>query len=361
MICKKCNFNNENNAKFCSNCGSKLVGKNKINLSKSTDNKKKGKLVLEKDEPDTPNNYPIEEINFKSNNYIPNNKPQEVTDFNFNTKNTTNNNSKIFKIIIGTVALLVIIFVSKNLFTKEENISLNNNTIDPNSYNYNVDEDSNYAASSSPDIYSDYDTSSNDDYAENNLDDSSNNSIPYVNDLNTQDYLSYNSPSDFTFISTDEYSFGYPKNFFNYAEETDYGYTFSADDGASLTFTVTPRTDHIDTSTQMKELYDYYLDMLYLPETLVYKDDKNNPLKRFIINGYNDESKSTGNYYFCNIYEDKIEFFEFITPISNHSKDELSHENYILDTLYRMCSFTNSTYEPRNYKQFIANNMGNKK
>lgn len=356
MICKKCNFNNENNAKFCSNCGAKLEEKNKINLNKSTDNKKKKKLVLKKDEPEAPNNYTMEENNFNSNNYIPNNKPHEVTDFNCNTKNTKNNNSKIFKIIISIVALLVIIFVSKSFFTKEENIASNSDTIDPNSYDYNVDENSNPENSSSIDLSSNYD-----DYTENNSDDLSNNSIPYVNDLNTQDYLSYNSPSDFTFISTDEYSFGYPKNFFNYAEETDYGYTFSADDGASLSFTVTPRTDHIDTSDQMEELYNYYLDMLYLPETLVYKDDKGNSLKRFIINGYNDESKSTGNYYFCNIYEDKIEFFELITPISNHSKDELSHENYILDTLYRMCSFTDSSYEPRTYNQFIANNMGDKK
>lgn len=111
----------------------------------------------------------------------------------------------------------------------------------------------------------------------------------------------------------------------------------------------------------MDELYNYYLDMLYLPETVVYNNDENKSYKRFIINGYNDESKSTGNYYFCNLYEDKIEFFELITPISGQSKSELSHANYMLDTIYRMCSFTNSSYNPRTYNQFVNDDIGSKK
>lgn len=374
MICRKCKFNNDDNAKFCSNCGTELVQKKKINLNKAStnDNNIKKKLVLKKEEPDTQKNLKEEKI--KENNTQSDNEPsdnhkhnikldnnqniytyetKDTKEFNYNVQNNKNSNSKMPKIIIGLVAIIAIIFISKGFFAEDEDVSSNisnETTVDSNSYsddtNQNMDDDI---------------TLDDDQYDENNSYETSNNLMPYVDSSNTQDYLNYNSPSDFALFSADEYSFGYPKDFYNYAEETDDGYTLWADNGASLTFTVTPRDSYTDMNTEMDELYNYYLDMFYLPETVVYKDDESKDYRRFIVSGYNDSSKSFGNYCFCNVYEDKIEFYQLVTPISGHSKDELSHANYILDTIYRMCSFTGSSYNPRTYDQFINNEMGSKK
>ena len=183
----------------------------------------------------------------------------------------------------------------------------------------------------------------------------------YIDYSNTQDYLNYSSQNDFATFYADGYSFGYPKNFFNYAEETDYGYRLTADNGGSLTVAVYPRHSSMQVKDQLESLYREKFDELYYTETVLHKYDSDENYGRFIVSGFLDSDRSAGVYTLYNIYEDKIECYSLVNTIHGYEKEELNHANYILDTVYRTVSFSKSSYLPRSYNQFINEDMGQKK
>ena len=183
----------------------------------------------------------------------------------------------------------------------------------------------------------------------------------YIDYSNTQDYLNYSSQNDFATFYADGYSFGYPKNFFNYAEETDYGYRLTADNGGSLTVAVYPRSSDVSVKDHMERLYREKFSELYKTETVLHKYDSSENCGRFIVSGYRDSDKSAGVYTLYNVYEDKIETYSLVNIIHGYEREELNHANYILDTVYRTVSFSKSSYLPRSYNQFINEDMGQKK
>ena len=276
-------------------------------------------------------------------------------------------------------ALIIIIFLLKDLFnqgnnkvsdiddkkggvyyeTKKDTESETELEQDENVYDNN-DEDINQESNN--DTYTenniDNDTGSNDNYSNSN---SSSISMNYIDYSNTQDYLNYSSQSDFATFYADGYSFGYPKNFFNYAEETDYGYRLTADNGGSLTVAVYPRHSSMQVKDQLESLYREKFDELYYTETVLHKYDSDENYGRFIVSGFLDLDKSAGVYTLYNVYEDKIETYSLVNTIHGYEKEELNHANYILDTVYRTVSFSKSSYLPRSYNQFINEDMGQKK
>ena len=345
MICNNCNFNNDDNATFCSRCGKKLNNNKNYGIDKMLYKKQQNNHEPNK------NNY-----NFKK-------KPQ-----NKKAKKTINK----LLIVAELAALVIIIFLLKDLFNQGNNkvsdiadkkggvyYESENDTVPEQDENvYNNDEDKNQESNNSTyqENSIDNDTESYDDFSN-----SSSISMNYVDYINTQDYLNYSSQSDFATFYADGYSFGYPKNFFNYAEKTDNGYRLTADNGGSLTVAVYPRNSSMQVRDQVESLYREKFEELYYTETVLHKYDSDENYGRFIVSGFLDSDKSAGVYTLYNVYEDKIECYSLVNTIHGYEREELNHANYILDTVYRTVSFSKSSYLPRSYNQFINEDMGQKK
>lgn len=351
MICNNCNFNNDDNAVFCSKCGKKLNNQKSYGIGEKP-------YKNQKDEYDpSEQNY-----NFKK-------KPQ-----NKKAKKTINK----LLIVAELAALIIIIFLLKDLFNHGNNkVSDIDDKKGGVYYETKKDTESETELEQDENVYDNNDEdinqeSNNDTYTENNIDNdtedddysdsnSSSISMNYVDYSNTQDYLNYYSQDDFATFYADGYSFGYPKNFFNYAEETDYGYRLTADNGGSLTVAVYPRSSDVSVKDHMERLYREKFSELYKTETVLYKYDSSENCGRFIVSGYRDSDKSAGVYTLYNVYEDKIETYSLVNIIHGYEKEELNHANYILDTVYRTVSFSRSSYRPRTYDQLMNNIMGQKK
>lgn len=331
MICNNCNFNNDDNAVFCSKCGKKLNNQKSYGIGEKP-------YKNQKDEYDpSEQNY-----NFKK-------KPQ-----NKKAKKTINK----LLIVAELAALIIIIFLLKDLFNQGNN-KVSDIADKKGGVYYETKKET--GSNTEPeqeqdeDVYDNNDEdinqeSDNDIYPENNIDNdtedddysnsnSSSISMNYVDYSNTQDYLNYYSQDDFATFYADGYSFGYPKNFFNYAEETDYGYRLTADNGGSLTVAVYPRSSDVSVKDHMERLYREKFSELYKTETVLYKYDSSENCGRFIVSGYRDSDKSAGVYTLYNVYEDKIETYSLVNIIHGYEKEELNHANYILDTVYRTVSF----------------------
>lgn len=345
MICNNCNFNNDDNATFCSRCGKKL-----------NNNK----------------NYGIDKMLYKKQQ---NNHEPSEHNYNFKKKPQNKKAKKAINkllIVAELAALVIIIFLLKDLFNQGNNkvsdiadkkggvyYESENDTVPEQDENvYNNDEDINQESNNSTyqENSIDNDTESYDDFSN-----SSSISMNYVDYSNTQDYLNYSSQSDFTTFYADGYSFGYPKNFFNYAEKTDNGYRLTADNGGSLTVAVYPRNSSMQVRDQVESLYREKFEELYYTETVLHKYDSDENYGRFIVSGFLDSDKSAGIYTLYNVYEDKIECYSLVNTIHGYEREELNHANYILDTVYRTVSFSKSSYLPRSYNQFINEDMGQKK
>ena len=345
MICNNCNFNNDDNATFCSRCGKKL-----------NNNK----------------NYGIDKMLYKKQQ---NNHEPSVNNYNFKKKPQNKKAKKTINkllIVAELAALVIIIFLLKDLFNQGNNkvsdiadkkggvyYESENDTVPEQDENvYNNDEDINQESNNSTyqENSIDNDTESYDDFSN-----SSSISMNYVDYSNTQDYLNYSSQSDFATFYANGYSFGYPKNFFNYAEKTDNGYRLTADNGGSLTVAVYPRNSSMQVRDQVESLYREKFEELYYTETVLHKYDSDENYGRFIVSGFLDSDKSAGVYTLYNVYEDKIECYSLVNTIHGYEREELNHANYILDTVYRTVSFSKSSYLPRSYNQFINEDMGQKK
>lgn len=345
MICNNCNFNNDDNATFCSRCGKKLNNNKNYGIDK---------MLYKKQQ----NNHEPSEHNYNFKK-----KPQ-----NKKAKKTINK----LLIVAEFVALVIIIFLLKDLFNQGNNkvsdiadkkggvyYESENDTVPEQDENvYNNDEDINQESNNSTyqENNIDNDTESYDDFSN-----SSSISMNYVDYSNTQEYLNYSSQSDFATFYADGYSFGYPKNFFNYAEKTDNGYRLTADNGGSLTVAVYPRNSSMQVRDQVESLYREKFEELYYTETVLHKYDSDENYGRFIVSGFLDSDKSAGVYTLYNVYEDKIECYSLVNVIHGYEREELNHANYILDTVYRTVSFSKSSYLPRSYNQFINEDMGQKK
>ena len=345
MICNNCNFNNDDNATFCSRCGKKL-----------NNNK----------------NYGIDKMLYKKQQ---NNHEPSVNNYNFKKKPQNKKAKKTINkllIVAELAALIIIIFLLKDLFNQGNNkvsdiadkkggvyYESENDTVPEQDENvYNNDEDKNQESNNGTyqENSIDNDTESYDDFSN-----SSSISMNYVDYSNTQDYLNYSSQSDFATFYANGYSFGYPKNFFNYAEKTDNGYRLTADNGGSLTVAVYPRNSSMQVRDQVESLYREKFEELYYTETVLHKYDSDENYGRFIVSGFLDSDKSAGVYTLYNVYEDKIECYSLVNTIHGYEREELNHANYILDTVYRTVSFSKSSYLPRSYNQFINEDMGQKK
>lgn len=176
------------------------------------------------------------------------------------------------------------------------------------------------------------------------------------------------SPKDYsTVISEDgSFSFGYPKYLFNDSKVNEDGssYTLSYKENsnpADAQLTVYTEDNQGNALENAKQLYQRFSSSVYktyfkLQPTRI--DSKG--MARALIGGSVDSSETQGVYIIAANDGKKNYILKFTYPDPD-IHDDYNMIDYVVDCVYRYCSFSGGTYQPRTYEQFKADDMGTKK
>lgn len=174
------------------------------------------------------------------------------------------------------------------------------------------------------------------------------------------------TPSSYNVLTSADksFSFGYPKYMFNYSESDDasnsYTLTYEGED-EWLELKVYEEDNPGDPVANARKLYDKYVSQSYA--TYFSKEPKevdSTGMARALIGGLADASGTTGSYIIAANDGKKNYILEFYYPDPdiNYDYDDI---NYVVDCVYRYCSFSGGSYKPRSYQQFLKDDMGTKK
>ena len=188
------------------------------------------------------------------------------------------------------------------------------------------------------------------------------NSGMYISDCLTVDDYYQRSSSDGSF------SFAYPKYVFNGSdineEENYYDYYYEDDNGNRTMEMKIYNEDNPGDAVQNTK--DLFYNMSATPSEVLYKvepkDEVNDQgMGRGIVAGtYDYISDDTCVYIVVANDGEKNYIMEFYYPDSAPEYD-YDDVNYIVDCVYRYCSFAGGTYKPRSHDLFIKDDMGEKK
>lgn len=191
------------------------------------------------------------------------------------------------------------------------------------------------------------------------------NTLPNVDNtsINTSACL---TPSSYNVLTSADssFSFGYPKYMFNYSEVDDANNSYLLSyEGSSdwLELHVYEEDNPGDPVQNARKLYDKYISQSY--DTYFLKEPKeadDTGMVRGLIGGKADASGDTGSYIIAANDGKKNYILEFYFPDPDLDND-YDDINYVVDCIYRYCSFSGGTYKPRTYQQFLKDDMGTKK
>ena len=192
-----------------------------------------------------------------------------------------------------------------------------------------------------------------------------------INTLPNVDNTSINTsacliPSSYNVLTSADssFSFGYPKYMFNYSEVDDANNSYLLSyEGSSdwLELHVYEEDNPGDPVKNARKLYDKYISQSY--DTYFLKEPKeadDTGMVRGLIGGKADASGNTGSYIIAANDGKKNYILEFYFPDPDLDND-YDDINYVVDCIYRYCSFSGGTYKPRTYQQFLKDDMGTKK
>ena len=175
-------------------------------------------------------------------------------------------------------------------------------------------------------------------------------------------------PDDYVTVTSEDgsFSFAYPPELFNEAlidEEGDvYNYYFW-DDFHEMEYGlfVSKYEDSGKPLKKVKAIFNENLD--FFESTFMEHISEKVDSKGFahaLLGGYLDKAIGEGSYrIFANDGDSTYVLeFQYYDP---EPDGVFLPINYVVDTLYRYCSFSGSTYRPRTYKQFCNDDMGKKK
>ena len=178
------------------------------------------------------------------------------------------------------------------------------------------------------------------------------------------------SPEDYNTVTAkdDSFSFAYPKYLFNHSEVNEEGtsYTFSykgnsASDSDEAELSVYTQENEGDPLQNAKELYQNFSSEVYKKYFKMYPSRVDSSgMARTLIGASADSSEKTGIYIIAanDGKRDYILKFTYPDPDMTNDYNEI---DYVVDCVYRFCSFSGGTYQPRSYQQFLDDNMGSKK
>ena len=166
----------------------------------------------------------------------------------------------------------------------------------------------------------------------------------------------------------DSFSFAYPKYLFNHSEVNEEGtsYTFSykgnsASDSNEAELSVYTQENEGDPLQNARELYQNFSSEVYKKYFKMYPSRVDSSgMARTLIGASADSSEKTGLYIIAanDGKRDYILKFTYPDPDMTNDYNEI---DYVVDCVYRFCSFSGGTYQPRSYQQFLDDNMGSKK
>lgn len=162
------------------------------------------------------------------------------------------------------------------------------------------------------------------------------------------------------------FSFGYPKYLFNDSkvneDGTSYTLSYKNEDGSKETeLVVYTESNEGNALENAKKLYSQYASSIYkvyfkMQPTRV--DSKG--MARTLIGGAVDATETKGVYIIAVNDGEKNYILKFTYPDPDMHYD-YNAIDYVVDCVYRYCSFSGGTYQPRTYEQFKADDMGTKK
>lgn len=183
--------------------------------------------------------------------------------------------------------------------------------------------------------------------------------LPVVYADDSIDYGASLSPSDYIVYESDEgYSFAYPKNFYNEVYKIDGGYSFTGDDGISAFEIYEEDNQYTSASEAIEGYYSSAKNSMNVYDEIIYSPDTG----KLILAAKNNFDSDIYYYYLVRAYEDDVYVMKITYPFSSaESKTSENQKNYMVDCMYRYCSFSGGTYKPRTYTQFKNDDMGTKK
>lgn len=183
--------------------------------------------------------------------------------------------------------------------------------------------------------------------SDNNIENTDSQDMSDISDDNSADYNSISSTSDFKTVEADGYSFAYPKDFFE-SYENNGSYTFYASDGATLK--VSCRSNqNTSKSESIKETYNEWDNRIQINSKILYQ-----PSNGYMAIAGSNSGKTYCYYLYMKATDNKE--YTLLWKYSydkNESKELTNHKGYIIDCLYRFCSFKRKQVEPRSYEVFL--------
>ena len=184
----------------------------------------------------------------------------------------------------------------------------------------------------------------------------SNNNDPYINfetDEKSKFCTDIESPDDFTTYHRDDYTVAYPTDFFSYGESDDSGAYF---DGHPYDLSYSfEENSYSSVSAAYDSLYKDIDNYRSVINVIVDKPKDGRLILSGQCEGYHGCDCSF--YYLANITKDHIYIMDITMPLCD-DEEEAMHHSYIIDTLYRYCSFNGSDKEekhtPRSYDALVS-------
>ena len=177
-----------------------------------------------------------------------------------------------------------------------------------------------------------------------------------------------NSPEVYNKVTSQDgsFSFSYPKYLFNDSKVdksgTSYTLSYKEDsDSVDAKLTVYTEDNQGNALENAKQLYQRFSSPVYktyfkMESTRI--DSKG--MARALISGSVDSSETQGVYIIAANDGEKNYILKFVYPDPD-IHDNYNMIDYVVDCIYRYCSFSGGTYKPRTYQQFLKDDMGTKK
>ena len=326
MYCGECGKPIDDDARFCPYCGNPV----ETEETKNVDNFKNDEAVKNVD-----NTKKYDEREYVE--YVEEKLPSERSGV---------NKTVVIAILVIAIVAIAAFFTWKLFFSKTENDNVirNNTTTE--------------AASTNQPATNDTVTDDDEQVAEHEgkgLQDG----LPKVYEDASVDYSKVLSPDDYeTFEAEEGYSFAYPKNFYNEVYTIDGGYSFNGDDGVSEFEIYKADNTYSTVSDAIESYYDSAKNQMNVYDEIIHSPDKGT----LILGAKNNFDDDVYYYYLvkatgANVYVMKVTY-----PYDpSESKESRNQKDYMVDCMYRYCSFSGGTYQPRTYQQFKNDDMGTKK
>jgi cell division protein FtsL len=316
MYCKKCGTKNKDDARFCANCGEKLVIPSQQQA---------------KQQPAQP-------------------KQQIYTE----SQNEPKRSSKSWIIAFACVIVVVVVIFGFQYFKsedKKEATATTENKTSAKTTENNAGEDVADAKDSTE-----------------------KSQVLSYTDNEDMDLSACTDSDDYQYVSSEDnsFEFAYPKYLFNrsYVNKTGNQYTLEyansdkADDYEIKAVISSQKAGSGNAVKSVQKLYKQKKKSIK-NVTYAYPQGGKTP-KRYqgkssmIVMGYLDSDKTKCEYVLLTS-DGKKDYMMQINFFDSDYKDEYKEINYVVDCMYRGCSFTNSTYQMRTFDQFREDDMGVKK